>query len=154
MGKKNQFLSLIVSPSHRDLLYSGALPRKNICWQNFRIYMSSFQVCRQCSPVQIKYVSFADTKVFCFAWMPSLTGMATCLDYMGYIGGEYVVNHNKQIIPALRLLYILLVNYRYSTYTVICCIKEIALETLKFECVRVSKKLSESDPVAWLVRMQ
>ena len=65
MGEKNQFLSPIVSPVNRDFLFFSALPRKifpGFSGKIFWIFLSSFHVCRQCSPVQIKYVSFADRK--------------------------------------------------------------------------------------------
>ena len=50
---------------NRDFPFSSALPRKifpGFPGKIFWIYLSSFHVCRQCSPVQIKYVSFADRK--------------------------------------------------------------------------------------------
>ena len=63
LAHKNQFLSPIVSPVNRDFLFFSALPRKifpGFSGKIFWIFLSSFHVCRQCSPVQIKYVSFAD----------------------------------------------------------------------------------------------
>ena len=54
--EKNQFLSPIVSPGHRDMLYSSALPRKifpGFSGKVLKIYLSSFHVWRQCSPAQI-----------------------------------------------------------------------------------------------------
>ena len=65
LNEKNQFLSPIVSPVNRDFLFFSALPRKilpGFSGKIFWIFLSSFHVCRQCSPVQIKYVSFADRK--------------------------------------------------------------------------------------------
>ena len=48
--------------SHRDLLYSGALRRPD--FPDFlKGFLSSLHVCRQCFPLQIKYVSFAEIRV-------------------------------------------------------------------------------------------
>ena len=58
--RKNQFLSPIISPSHSDLLNSRALPRKNFPGFPVYFFWSSFHICRQCSPLLIKYVSFAN----------------------------------------------------------------------------------------------
>ena len=63
LNRKKSVFSPIVSLSHHDL-QNSALFRANI-FPGFpakflRIFLSSFHVCRQCSPLQIKYVSYAD----------------------------------------------------------------------------------------------
>ena len=62
--KKISFNHRLYRQVNRDFPFSSALPRK--IFPGFPgkfflfIYLSSFHVCRQCSPVQIKFVSFAE----------------------------------------------------------------------------------------------
>ena len=69
-AKKSVFITNCIAKSTVTLHFPALcrakyFPPVKIFW----IYLSSFQVFRQCSPVQIKYVSFAD-KIICFSGTP------------------------------------------------------------------------------------
>ena len=60
--KSISLVQLYHQVTHHDLLYSGALRRPD--FPDFlKGFLSSLHVCRQCFPLQIKYVSFAEIRV-------------------------------------------------------------------------------------------
>ena len=65
VGVRKKSISLVQlyhQVTHHDLLYSGALRRPDFP-DFFKGFLSSLHVCRQCFPLQIKYVSFAEIRV-------------------------------------------------------------------------------------------
>ena len=65
VGVRKKSISLVQlyhQVTHHDLLYSGALRRPDFP-EFFKGFLSSLYVCRQCFPLQIKYVSFAEVRV-------------------------------------------------------------------------------------------